>query len=211
MDNDFNVDLDKLTLNELSLNLRQTIVSNTNHTKDKSIHVTQEEKDSWNNILSMNTASSAMNGLMSKEDKSKLDDIEAGANKYIHPRQRIAPGQYLSVVVDEYGHVVAGGNPSLINITAANAERLGGISYFDYARNRSPFFTGKPNTPTPDDDALSTAIVNIEYLNRRLEEFVNTGVSIPSKRIVKINDDGHIVAGELEMWVEDLPDKKPGE
>ncbi len=47
-------------------------------------------------------------GFMSAPDKIKLDGIEANANNYKHPTSPLAPGRYLFVTVDEYGHAIAG-------------------------------------------------------------------------------------------------------
>lgn len=47
-------------------------------------------------------------GLMSAQDKVKLDGIEEKANNYSHPLSPLAPGRYLFVTVDEYGHAVEG-------------------------------------------------------------------------------------------------------
>ncbi len=47
--------------------------------------VTDSEKSTWNNKASTTVATTSANGLMSSGDKSKLDGIQAGANKYTHP------------------------------------------------------------------------------------------------------------------------------
>lgn len=47
-------------------------------------------------------------GLMSAQDKKKLDGVEENANNYKHPTSPLAPGRYLFVTVDEYGHAVEG-------------------------------------------------------------------------------------------------------
>ena len=46
---------------------------------------TDDEKATWNAKASTDAATAEANGLMSKEDKTKLDGVEAGANKYTHP------------------------------------------------------------------------------------------------------------------------------
>ena len=48
-------------------------------------HVTDVEKEYWNNKASTDVSNQEKDGLMSAEDKKKLDGIESGANKYIHP------------------------------------------------------------------------------------------------------------------------------
>ncbi len=48
-------------------------------------HVTDAEKTTWNGKASTAVASTSVNGLMSSADKTKLDGIASGANKYVHP------------------------------------------------------------------------------------------------------------------------------
>ncbi|MGC4378244.1 pyocin knob domain-containing protein [Fictibacillus sp. Mic-4] len=59
------------------------------HNTDAVRHVTQADKDKWNAAAPANhthvNATSTTAGFMSNTDKSKLDGIEAGANKYVHP------------------------------------------------------------------------------------------------------------------------------
>lgn len=59
----------------------------------------------FESLRSNQNASGSYSGLMSAGDKAKLDGIEEGANKYIHPNSGVVPGRYLFVVVDEQGHV----------------------------------------------------------------------------------------------------------
>lgn len=47
--------------------------------------VTDEEKDYWSSKANNNPASSNLDGLMTKEDKKKLDSVEFNANYYVHP------------------------------------------------------------------------------------------------------------------------------
>ena len=59
------------------------------HLADSVRHVTAAERTAWNGKAAGNhtheAATSSANGFMSKDDKSKLDGIAAGANKYTHP------------------------------------------------------------------------------------------------------------------------------
>lgn len=48
-------------------------------------HVTQQEKDYWSSKADKNLASYTVNGLLSKEDKYKLDGIEEGATNFVLP------------------------------------------------------------------------------------------------------------------------------
>lgn len=47
--------------------------------------VTDAEKGTWNSKAPNTLASTSANGLMSIEDKKKLDGMTAGANNYVHP------------------------------------------------------------------------------------------------------------------------------
>lgn len=65
------------------------------------------------NNTTYNTATQSANGLMSAEDKKKLDGVASGANAYTHPNSGVAAGTYRSVVVNAQGHVTGGSNPVL--------------------------------------------------------------------------------------------------
>ena len=54
-----------------------------------------------------NIASTSSNGLMSSSDKSKLDGIASGANKYIHPSYTAKASGLYKITVDGSGHVSA--------------------------------------------------------------------------------------------------------
>ena len=57
-------------------------------------------------------ATQSANGLLSAEDKKKLDGITAGANTYTHPNSGVSAGTYTSVTVNAQGHVTGGSNPT---------------------------------------------------------------------------------------------------
>lgn len=163
----YNYELDKIGFQELSLSLQNTIKQNLAHTQNNAIHVTQEEKDRWNQVTDLPLANNTTKGFMSPAEKLKLANIEAEANKYIHPNSTVTPGLYLQVEVDQKGHVIAGRNPTKINTTADNADRLGNEPADSYAKLASPTFLGAPKVPTPKPDAEVSQAVNIEYLNKQ--------------------------------------------
>lgn len=70
------------------------------HKENKDIHITSEERDSWNKKAETDIATDKNPGLLSSEDKTKLDGIAEGANKYTHP------------TTDGSKHVPATGNES---------------------------------------------------------------------------------------------------
>lgn len=70
------------------------------HPNDTSTrHVTDAEKSAWNGKASTSVATTLANGLMSKEDKSKLDGIATGANNYSHPSSHPA-----SMITEDTSH-----------------------------------------------------------------------------------------------------------
>ena len=163
----YNYELDKIGFQELSLSLQNTIKQNLAHTQNSSLHITQEEKDRWNRVTDLPLANNTTKGFMSPEEKIKLAGIEANANNYTHPNSTVTPGLYLQVEVDQKGHVIAGRNPTKINTTADNADRLGNIPADSYAKLTSPIFLGTPKVPTPKLDADGNQAVNVEYLNNQ--------------------------------------------
>ena len=52
--------------------------------------------------------SKSVDGLMYATDYTKLQGIEEGANKYVHPKSGVTEGSYVSVTVNENGHVTSG-------------------------------------------------------------------------------------------------------
>lgn len=64
-------------------------------------------------------ATSDIDGLLSKEDKVKLDGIATGANKYVHPSYTAQDSGFYKVTVDATGHVSA--------VTAVSKEDITGL------------------------------------------------------------------------------------
>lgn len=62
----------------------------------------------FESLRSNQNASESFSGLMSATDKIKLNGIEEGANKYIHPDSTAEVGTYMQVVIDKQGHIVGG-------------------------------------------------------------------------------------------------------
>ena len=63
-------------------------------------------------------ATQSTNGLMSAADKTKLDGVTAGANKYTHPRYTARASGLYKVTVDSTGHVSAAAAVDKSDITA---------------------------------------------------------------------------------------------
>ena len=81
----------------------------------------------FSNGYSNATTSAA--GLMSSSDKSKLDGIASGANKYSHPTYTAKSSGFYKVTVDGTGHVSATAAVAKSDITAL------GISASDHTHN----------------------------------------------------------------------------
>ena len=66
-------------------------------------------------------------GLMSAEDKMRLDSMDYKANNYTHPDSGVTAGTYTSVTVDQQGHVTEGKNvDSIAKLTTARNITLSG-------------------------------------------------------------------------------------
>lgn len=66
------------------------------------------------------TVTTSLDGLMSKADKVKLDAIESGANKYVHPSHTSKANGLYKVTVDSEGHV-----SSTSSVTKSDITELG--------------------------------------------------------------------------------------
>ena len=62
-------------------------------------------------------ATSALDGLLSKEDKAKLDGIAENANKYTHPSYTAKSSGFYKITVDATGHVSAVATVTKTDIT----------------------------------------------------------------------------------------------
>ena len=90
-------------------------------------------------------ATGSVDGLMAKEDKSKLDGVAAGANNYTHPASHVA-----TMITQSATHRFV----SDVEKTAWNGK----------AELNSPEFTGIPKAPTPATEDNSTRIATTAYV-----------------------------------------------
>ena len=93
-------------------------------------HVTDEQIKAWNNKAEKDTANYNADGLMSKEDKYKLDGIEEGATNYVEPDQfdasKIKEDENHRFVTDE--EKTYWSNKANSNLASANLDGLMSIS-----------------------------------------------------------------------------------
>lgn len=187
----FNPQLDKVTEKELNLILRERIALSYNHIENANVHVSTTDRNYWNSKWDKDNAPLATkynNGLMSKEDKIKLDTMGDGSN-YVHPTSGVSEGSYLVTIVDKYGHVTYGSNPEEINTTATNAKRLGGVEASKYALKTSPAFLGVPTCPTAPSGDISYQIANTQFVNENtIPKIFEVGTTPPNdKRMLWID------------------------
>jgi hypothetical protein len=90
-------------------------------------------------------ATGSVDGLMAKEDKSKLDGVAAGANNYSHPAS----------------HVATMITQSAIHRFVSDTEKS---TWNGKAELVSPAFTGTPTAPTPASDDNSTKLATTAYV-----------------------------------------------
>ena len=88
-----------------------------NHTSNTTVHITTDERNTWNAKASTAIATQTANGLMSKSDKAKLDSIVSGANKYVHPDTHPAT----MIVQDDTHRFVTDAEKSAWNAKASTA------------------------------------------------------------------------------------------
>ena len=65
-----------------------------------------------------NVATTSANGFMSAADKTKLEDIASGANKYVHPSYTAKSSGLYKITVDSLGHISAATAVTKSDITA---------------------------------------------------------------------------------------------
>lgn len=74
---EYSSELDKITYAELALSLQNTIKNNLAHTKDQVIHVTQEDKDKWNQISDIPEATETKKGALTPQEKLNLKILKS--------------------------------------------------------------------------------------------------------------------------------------
>ena len=120
-------------------------------------------------------ATSSKNGLMSTSDRTKLDNIEAEANKYILPAATSA----------SLGGVKVGNNITLnagsISLSNTNVTSALGYTPADdavvsstYAPKASPIFTGTPIAPTAESGTSTTVLATTEFVMTALSDLIGT-------------------------------------
>ena len=162
---DFDNNLDKLTKNEFVKSFGETIEKLYKHTEDKDVHVTNQERETWNNNSKLiPDYNGAGNSFFSLDARQKLANIEEHANRYIHPSNNLEPGRYLEVHFDQYGHANYVNNPSRINVKVKNAKMLNNTKSNGFLYTRGSNFPRNFNINTSYQNMVDRSAVNVEYL-----------------------------------------------
>ena len=180
---DFNNELDKINKTELASSLNKLINDGYAHMYDQNVHTSEKEREKWNKAAEtvLYKANIDLNGLLSKEDKVKLDSIDYGANNYTHPKYiQSQAGTYISTVSDDSGHVIYGTNPKFLDCTVENATKLKDTIFGEFARISNQVF-GDNVTINPSSDVYDGTPVTFKNFNgyRLIKAFnKSTAISI---------------------------------
>lgn len=127
---EFDAELDKLSYKELNYLLKSKISDADSHITNKEIHVTKEEKDRWNSFTGYPIATKESDGLISSEDKEKLNHLADNANHYEHPSYN---GSVLRNIyqyrIDNYGHITDILSVEYLPVSVNNVYKFGGLDY----------------------------------------------------------------------------------
>lgn len=197
--------LDKITSKELNETLNEKIDVSYAHLQDDVKHITAEERNRWNTLMSnIKLATEGVAGLMSAEDKIKLNGIANFATNYRHPDSGVIAGAYTRVTVNSQGHVIFGENPSRLNVNVDNAEKFGGNLPVYYAKADSPTFTGVVKVPDVTISGNPNSPVTIKLLEEYVtKQILNKAYPIGSIYITLVNTNpSETIGGEWRRVAE---------
>lgn len=157
--------LEKITEKELSVSLREKINDAFEHIYDNESHITQEEREKWNRMDDLKTVQK-QGLLFTAEEKKKLNNIEANANNYVHPKYNtMDPTKtYIELTVNADGHVVFANNPSRLNVDASESLLLNGNDTSFYLKSADPVLEEAPIVTTATNNDNKYAQVNVKYM-----------------------------------------------
>ena len=197
--------LDKITSKELNETLNEKIDVSYAHLQDDVKHITAEERNRWNTLMSnIKLATEGVAGLMSAEDKIKLNGIANFATNYRHPDSGVIAGAYTRVTVNSQGHVIFGENPSRLNVNVDDAEKLGGNLPTYYAKADSPTFTGVVKVPDITISGNPNSPVTVKLLEEYVtKQILNKAYPIGSIYITLVNTNpSETIGGEWRRVAE---------
>lgn len=184
-----NIILDKLTNKEFNTALVNTLSDINFHTTDTYMHITNAERESWNKVTYealTKTVTKEADGIMSKKDKIKLDNIHEGANNYTHPKYKPV-NTYKYKKVDEYGHIYGYSDPEILPVTVDSVDTLNGKPLEWFAKNNNQVFN---NITVPDIDvsrAKDNSAVNYTtmrgYTLDSVVQFSESNINLNTKKL----------------------------
>ena len=190
---DFNNELDKINKTELASPLAKLINDGYAHMYNQNMHTSENERAVWNKAANtvLYKANIDLNGLLSKEDKEKLDSIEYDANNYTHPKYiQSKLGTYISTVSDNSGHVIHGSNPTFLDCTVENATKLKDTIFSEFVHTSNQVF-GDNVTINPNSDVYDGTPVTFKNFNDyRLAKAFNKSTSISTDDDSLFTQDG---------------------
>lgn len=150
----------------------------------------------------LNSSSSSSAGLMSTEDKKKLDGIENGANNYVHPTTTAYESGLYKITTNNLGHVVSATLVTKDDITSLGIpgqDTTYGLA--STANNGLMSATDKSDIASLKsslDQTQKTIINNLNGTEARITEtkadveklhaYVDKEIEAINKKITKIND-----------------------
>lgn len=123
-------------------------------------------------------------GLMSSEDKVKLDGIETGANKYVHPTHNEYVSSLYKITVDDEGHIT-----EAVQVQKADITSLGipgqDTTYVDATQSASGLMSGADKT-------------KLDGIQDGANNYTHPGYTQQSSGLYKVTVDatGHVSAVE---------------
>lgn len=209
-----NLIVDKLTDKEFNTALANTLSDINFHTTDGYMHITKAERESWNKVTYealTKTVTRETDGIMSKEDKIKLDNIQEGANNYTHPKYKPV-NTYKYKKVDEYGHIYGYSDPEILPVTVDSVDTLNSKPLEWFAKNNNQVFN---NITVPDIDvskAKDNVAVNYStmrnYALDSVVQFSESNTNLNTKKIWYNTKTGVSYYFDNGIWKQlSLPDK----
>ena len=193
---------EKITESELNPSLRTKINNANSHVGDSSIHVSASDRTKWDSGSSIGIASLSKDGLFSTTDRTKFNTIEENANNYVHPKSGISAGTYIITKVNDTGHVIYGEYPTRLELTAANADKLGGTPADAVALLNSPSFTGNPTSPTFGvSESNTNYIATIGFVRNAITSVNSVGYVHPESGVTTaLLPDGYVMKDAVSTY-----------
>ena len=179
----FNTELDKLSSKELNFILKSKIAEADSHVANNEVHTTKEEKAKWNSFKGYPLATTVSDGLISQEEKDKLNAIADNANNYSHPLYNGSAlrNTYMYKVSNE-GHITDVLETRYLPITVNNVYFFGGLDYSKFlpTSTTSFFRLSSPDVNVNDANNIEK-MVNVKTVKEyAIDSAVSLGTTWPS-------------------------------